>query len=178
MQHDNSLTGINVHYLAQAVSLLSRVDDERFTRTEAPVFTSSMGAHLRHAFDHYMSFMDGLDEGRIDYEARRRDGKFENERGHARQQFEETMHRLAAIPESDSDRPLVVKTETDEDACDRPVWAQSSVRRELDFLLSHTVHHFALIGMMLRMQGFDPGPDFGIAPSTLRYQQGNVSCAR
>jgi len=37
------------------------------------------------------------------------------------------------------------------------------------FLLSHTVHHYALISVALKLQGIDPGEEFGIAPSTLRY---------
>ena len=43
--------------------------------------------------------------------------------------------------------------------------------RELLFLISHTVHHFALIAFMLRSFGIEPGDKFGVAPSTLRYRQ-------
>jgi hypothetical protein len=43
------------------------------------------------------------------------------------------------------------------------------VGRELQYLLSHTIHHYAIIGSILRAQGVEPGPDFGVAPSTLRH---------
>ncbi|UCF67889.1 MAG: DinB family protein [Acidobacteriota bacterium] len=52
---------------------------------------------------------------------------------------------------------------------DRRTWSRSSVGRELRFLLSHTVHHFAIIGLMLRMLGGEPPAAFGVAPSTLDY---------
>ena len=43
------------------------------------------------------------------------------------------------------------------------------ISRELQVLSSHTVHHFALIAVTLRMHGVEMDPDFGMAPSTLRY---------
>jgi len=39
----------------------------------------------------------------------------------------------------------------------------------LQVLSSHTVHHFALIAMTLRLHGVEMEPGFGMAPSTLRY---------
>ncbi len=52
---------------------------------------------------------------------------------------------------------------------DASEWGYSSVKRELQFLLSHTIHHYSLVAVALRAQGFEPGADFGVAPSTLRY---------
>ena len=46
----------------------------------------------------------------------------------------------------------------------------SSIGREMQALASHTVHHFALIAMTLQALGFHLDRDFGMAPSTLRYQ--------
>src|SRR5262245_51244700 len=48
-------------------------------------------------------------------------------------------------------------------------WSISSLKRELQFLLSHTTHHYALIALALRSRGFEPGSEFGVAPSTLRH---------
>lgn len=47
-------------------------------------------------------------------------------------------------------------------------WSISSLKRELQFLLSHTIHHYSLIALALRLQGFEPGAAFGVAPSTLK----------
>ncbi len=63
------------------------------------------------------------------------------------------------------------------DAADESSWATSSVERELQFLRSHTVHHFALIAVILRLSGLEPGEEFGVAPSTLRYRKENGVCA-
>jgi hypothetical protein len=52
---------------------------------------------------------------------------------------------------------------------DSVVWSYSSIGRELQFLLSHTIHHYALIALALRLQGYEPSAEFGVAPSTLQY---------
>ena len=54
----------------------------------------------------------------------------------------------------------------------------TSVLRELEFLLSHTIHHYALVAVMARLQGHEPLATFGIAPSTLKYQHAQALCAR
>jgi len=44
--------------------------------------------------------------------------------------------------------------------------------------LSHTIQHYALVAVMARLQGCGPEASFGIAPSTLKYQQAQAVCAR
>lgn len=56
-------------------------------------------------------------------------------------------------------------------------WVLSTLERELQFLASHTVHHYALIALTLRAQGVTVGTDFGMAPSTLRHSE-RERCAR
>jgi len=49
------------------------------------------------------------------------------------------------------------------------VHLRSSISRELQALSSHTIHHFALIAVTLRLHGFEVDPEFGMSPSTLQY---------
>ena len=56
-------------------------------------------------------------------------------------------------------------------------WSRSTLRRELQFLLSHTIHHFALIGLLLSFHGVEPGEEFGVAPSTLKHWRSQAECA-
>jgi len=51
--------------------------------------------------------------------------------------------------------------------------APSSVKRELQFLVSHTLHHYALIALQLKQQDQPVQPGFGMAPSTVRFQAEN-----
>jgi hypothetical protein len=59
---------------------------------------------------------------------------------------------------------VLVRSEIDPD-----VWHSSSVGRELEYVLSHTVHHHALIAEKLAAIGVYIERHFGVAPSTLEY---------
>ena len=46
----------------------------------------------------------------------------------------------------------------------------SSIGRELEAVRSHTVHHFALISVLLRYYGLPVPSDFGVSQATLLYR--------
>ncbi len=127
------------------------------------------GSHLRHILEFYECFLDGLPLGRVDYDSRKRDLTVEASRAAATARIEQLLKRLAAV--SAIDAPLLIHPE-DADSLDAGgVLLRSSVSRELMSLSSHTIHHFALIAMTLQAHGVRLDPRFGMAPSTLRYQQ-------
>lgn len=49
------------------------------------------------------------------------------------------------------------------------VHLQSTLSRELVFASSHTVHHFALISVIARLQSVEVTSAFGVAPATASY---------
>jgi uncharacterized damage-inducible protein DinB len=153
----------NVAALRQGAELLGGLSAERYARRTAACFNSSAGGHVRHVIEHYLSFLQGAETGEIDYEARPRDALVETDPAYARAQMESIGERLAALTE---DRELKVRAE-----CAPEHWGTSSLLRELEFLLSHTIHHYALIGVICQLGGQVLPKDFGMAPSTLRYLQ-------
>ncbi|MEM8931308.1 MAG: DinB family protein [Acidobacteriota bacterium] len=159
----------NLHFLAQGRDLLDHLDDDLYTRGDSHGH-SSVGAHLRHVLDAYRCLLHGLADRRIDYDARRRDPRVETERAAARHLLDEIVVELERMEEAD--RHIEVHVRSDAVAWGEvDAWTRSTIGRELQFLLSHTVHHFALIAMTLRGIGFEPARDFGVAPSTLEHQQ-------
>ncbi|MFT5050292.1 MAG: hypothetical protein ACI8QZ_001693 [Chlamydiales bacterium] len=44
--------------------------------------------------------------------------------------------------------------------------------------MSHTVHHFALIAVILRLDGRSVRARFGVTPSTLRHREATRECVR
>lgn len=160
-----SLLDANVQVLQQGLDLLAQIDDEHYTLTAGALFAYGVGSHLRHCLDSYACFLHGLPQGHIDYDRRERDEVTARDRRYASTRFEWTMQLLSEALASPHPDALQVRQ-------DGPHWAASSVARELQFLLSHTVHHYALIALILRLQGFNPAAEFGVAPSTLRHWQG------
>jgi uncharacterized damage-inducible protein DinB len=178
MSNCSILAADNIGYLQQGVDLLGRLSDEDYVRASKATYGSGIGGHMRHCIDHYTNFLAGLPSSRIDYDARQRDPRIEKERALAVEKMREIARSLEALRAKGGDAELAVKMDCGDDSDEASWWSQSTVRRELQFLISHTVHHYALIGMILKFQGKDPGPDFGIAPSTLRYNQSRAACAR
>lgn len=160
----------NVILLRQGLNLLGQLDDELYARVSSEITQACIGAHLRHCLDFYDAFLRDIERGKIDYDLRERNELVETNRFAASAKISDAIALLQKLSADGPDRDLLVKLEG-EQAEDPAAWSRSSIRRELQFLLSHTVHHYALIAMLLRAQGFHPAKDFGVAPSTLKYWQ-------
>lgn len=164
------VTEQNVRFLRQGVELLSTLDAGIFAETGLGGQRGSIGAHLRHCIDYYRCFVRGQAGGRVDYDARERDPRIEVEPSAAAAAVEALIGALARLRPDDFDRPVEVKVDAAAWHDPALAWSHSSVGRELQFLLSHTVHHYALIAMILRSRGLAPPDDFGVAPSTLEHR--------
>lgn len=159
----------NVTVLDQGLALLGSIDDVLYARPEPRIRSSGVGSHFRHLLDHYDRFLDGAGSGRVDYDSRQRDKETESRRLRAVARVEVVRAALLALDAACAERPLTVRLDAGNPAGGPPPLAASTASRELQSLLSHTVHHFALIAAVLRLSGHEPGSDFGVAPSTLRH---------
>ncbi|MDT8321297.1 MAG: hypothetical protein RQ826_12300 [Xanthomonadales bacterium] len=161
----------NIEALRQGEALLGRLGDEQYTQLLRPAFEATLGAHIRHNLDHYACFLAGLDSGLIDYAARSRDLRVEQCRQIA---LSESLRLCKALEGLQSDRQgLHLLAEADEDG--RRLLTATSVERELEFLLSHTIHHYSILAVMCRLQGVSVPADFGVAPSTLRHRAAHAT---
>lgn len=160
--------------LTQGVTLLRSLDATAYTRKHPNCFNSSIGGHIRHNLDHYWSFLRGLESAEIDYDARARDAAMECEPQAAADASEAIATELKALSGKDLEADVRVKMDTGSYAMPEEEWSRSTLRRELQFLLSHTVHHYALISVMCQSMGVKLESGFGVAPSTLKYQQARV----
>ena len=166
----------NIAFLEQARDVVSRLAGAHYATTGHPVFGSGVGAHLRHVLDHYSNLLAGLPTAAIDYDARAREAAIETERPAALRRLDELIAGLRELI-GRQDVPLKVKMDCGDQSDPAGWWTESSLRRELQFLISHTVHHYALIRIILKIQGIDVSPQFGVAPSTLRHHA-RLSCAQ
>jgi len=164
-----------VALLEQVEALLERIDDQVYASTSPISPRASIGGHLRHVLDFYQNLLSGIGSGRVDYNRRERDPAVEQDRVHARQRIHATTAALWSLSPSNEDQELMVRTE--DDGVTLASWSASSILRELDFLQSHTIHHYSLIAMLLRSQAIDPGDEFGVAPATLQHWREEAACA-
>ena len=124
---------------------------------------SSAGAHIRHNLEFVNALLNGIVVRRVDYEARQRDARIENDPDHAIAQMLLACRRLESLTIDLLASLVLVRSEIDED-----VWHASSVSREIEFLHSHTIHHYAIVA---RLIDSNVPADLGVAPSTVRYRE-------
>lgn len=169
----------NIALLQRLISIIETLSDQQFIHTDPAIFISSIGSHVRHVLDHYRIFLDGLEQGDINYDNRAREQLIEFNRSEALQCCNGLIHALESV--TDCQRVVNVTLDLscgDSTVATEPEVQVSTVGRELTFLHSHTVHHQAVIGFIMRLLKITPVPDdFGLAPATIRYKESR-QCAR
>jgi peptidoglycan/xylan/chitin deacetylase (PgdA/CDA1 family) len=150
--------------LEQGRALLAELTDDQYGASFDDGAFSSTGAHLRHVIDYLDCLLAGVDARSIDYTARRRCLEIEIAREAG---LRELARCIEALEKLDPRRePLAVDVRCDEG----DPWVASTLARELHFVASHTVHHFALIRLTLARCGRRTQVEFGVSPSTLAHR--------
>ncbi len=158
----------NCHFLAQGAALLRRIPVAAYRDPARPGW-APVGSQYRHVLDHYRAFVDHWESGSIDYDARQRSPEIERDPQAALAQTEAIIAALDRIHVEDANRPVAVQMDCG-GGQHLPDWRPSTVGRELQFLVSHTVHHYALIKLLLEDVGVALDRDFGVAPSSIAYR--------
>jgi len=133
------------------------------TGLEGGVFASP-GAHLRHVVDYLDCLLAGIDARSIDYTARRRCLEIETDPAVALRELARCIEALGKID------PRRERTRVEVRCDEGDPFVASTLARELHFVASHTVHHFALIRVTLARCGRATPREFGVSPSTLAYR--------
>lgn len=160
-----SLTQSVGEVLLKGLKLIEEIDDTIFTTGSR----GSLGTHFRHCLDFAGNFLQGLKTGKIDYSQRERNTEIETNREQAILSLAFLIRELQTVKSSDLEKSVMVKIEEIGVLADSSKWVWSSGWRELEFVQSHTIHHFALIAYKLQTLGIEVEADFGVAPSTLKY---------
>lgn len=129
--------------------------------------SGSIGEHVRHVLDHISSLVSTNPLAVLSYDHRSRGTAVETQPSTAVRE----MMRLDAALERWGDRtledPVAVEAMTSTDG--RTVTGWSTLARELAFVMNHTIHHQAIIALLLeRLDAELPSERFGYAPSTPR----------
>ena len=170
MSPDDHPAGVNIQFLEQGAQLIRGLGDEAFASSTENPYRGGVGAQFRHCLDFYDCFLAGIGGGAIDYNRRQREPRLETDRQHTLAKMESICQALGQLTPDQAECELRVRAE--QASGETPRWSDSSAGRELQFLISHTVHHYALVAMLLKLQGCDltaDYPDFGVAPSTLAH---------
>ena len=156
------------HCVNQCDELLNMVSQQVYG--SFPEGTSSIGAHMRHILDRYLCFFAGLQNGLIDYDARKRDKSIETNLEAAAFALTSVSRRIDAMTLSEElGKTITVRESVYHQG--PSVEIPSTVDRELMGLISHSIHHLAIIALITKSFGYRLDSDFGKAPSTILYER-------
>ncbi|WP_404367356.1 DinB family protein [Marinobacter sp.] len=165
-----SLVAENLHAISQLVELLIRLPPPLYRERFGVKKQHVIGKHVRHIIDHYTALLTALyekPEAPLNYENREREALLELDARAACQRLLAIRESVASIHPDLQSRLLAMEHGSDDGKS--PV--TTSVGRELVFLSSHSIHHMAIIGMLVEQAGIEVSDEFGVHPSTLRHQQ-------
>ncbi len=161
--------------LGQLADVVRGTSQRQYVQNPVGVVNSSVGSHVRHCLDHFAALCRGAEAGRIDYDDRERGTQVETSPDAALAEIAALQQRLRPLAGAALHQAIRVKSLVNGHGA--AIEVSSSLGRELVFVLSHTVHHNALIGAMCKTLGVPTPERFGYAPSTLAHLDG-VSCAQ
>lgn len=146
--------------LAAAVRPLTA---SQFT-TRARATSGSIGSHVRHCLDHVEAFERAITRGVCCYDERTRGTAVEADPMVACARLAASRMRLEALDPGLLTRPLALTARLTADGL--TVQAPTCVAREAAFVISHTVHHAALIAVLLDDLGHLRNERLGLAVTT------------
>lgn len=165
-----------IEALRQGETILRGLSDEQYTRKVPVMFNGSIGGHYRHCLDHFQSLLAAAVEGDLNYDQRERGTLIETDRAVA---LAATLDLLAGYEQFETSligRELLVTCKTSFSTAHSQSCG-SLVGRELMYVVAHAVHHYAIMGAMTAIMGLSVPQGFGVAPSTLKYQERTAQAA-
>ena len=160
--------------LSQLAELIESLTDEQYRQAPVGEVASSIGKHVRHCLAHVRSLLIGAERGILDYDERPRGTPIETDRCESLAMLRNLIRQLGELSAA---RERTVELRTIVAADQPPIRVQTSLGREMAFVLSHTIHHGALIAVMARTLRLEVPDRFGYAPATLAYLD-RSRCAR
>jgi uncharacterized damage-inducible protein DinB len=164
-----------VALLEEMHTLVDTLDDEDYTRPAPGRSSGGVGGHVRHCLDHVSALLAARYTGVCAYDGRARGTDIETRRRAALDAITGLIRVVAGLDPSLLDREIDVEIQLDRTGTIGRT--RSSFGRELLYVMSHTIHHNALVALMLRGRGIPVDPHFGLAPSTPGERE-SVACAR
>lgn len=152
--------------LDQLREVVTLLPDSVYRARPAARVSGSVGEHVRHCLDHVSALAVAMAGEELSYDARRRGTTVETDPTTAVDEIERLFVRLNRLSIGLWDRSLTFTSLINSDGGVLSV--RTTVAREIVFVIHHTIHHCALIALLLEWQGWPVPRGFGLAPATAK----------
>jgi hypothetical protein len=145
--------------------VLYDLTDQEYKAASRLLNNSSIGTHIRHIIELFLSLLNGYNSGTVNYDNRKRDKRIETDRMFAVE--------LLSFIANEMDKPnipllltgLFAEKDNDEHLIN------TNFYREVIYNLEHTIHHMALIRVAINeVSSISLEENFGVAASTIQYK--------
>jgi uncharacterized damage-inducible protein DinB len=155
--------------LSELAEVIKKTDQQDYAKPISVLSGSTIGQHIRHIIEFYDCLIKGALIGTVNYDLRERDKQIEENKFVA-------LSKLNFISEAllqwsaDKEITLAVNYDQNNTSVEN---IKTNMGRELAYNIEHIVHHMAIIkiGIKASCSYIELPPNFGIASSTLKYQQ-------
>mgnify|MGYP006189827201 CR=1 FL=1 len=153
--------------LNQIVELIQQLSNEEFCEKHSELSKASIGEHTRHIIELYQCLLQNYDNGCVNYDLRKRNVVIQTNVEEAIKNIEilllslDKINKNLMLVQGENPNQLIIET---------------NYFRELLYNLEHSIHHQALIKVVLhKFKNVKVSSDFGIARSTIEYR---MQCAQ
>lgn len=158
-----------IHNLEELASFVGKINNEQYTYNSSLLSGATLGQHLRHILEFYLTLVKGIKKGHINYDERERNLQLEVCTRTALDIIQSLNNDLMVLPLQKE-----VKLFGNFGMSDLADFGMNTtVERELLYCYEHSIHHMALMKVAILEQGLSNciNEDFGVAPSTLRNRK-------
>ncbi len=158
------MVGVSKNILTQLSSALESLNNEEYTKPLDIFSGASTSQHVRHILEFYLCVIDS-DKQNINFDVRKRDLSIEQNIHIAQEKIASISNALDSLS---NDTHLLLTASLGS----KSHTVQSSLLRELLYVVEHAVHHMAIIkmGLMLHFPHIKLKANFGVAESTIAYR--------
>lgn len=153
----------------QLTGLLEQMSDDQYSTSLSVFSGATIGKHYRHIIEFFQSVSLADQTDTICYDNRLRDTRIESSRDFAMELLKDLQQEFTQIDNS-KELTLIGDLNTEEGFSNTMML--TSLLREFHYAVEHAIHHMAILKMGIR-QAYPElkiADEFGVAPSTLRYQ--------
>ena len=154
----------SITQLEMVSSIVLQLNNEDYTKPISNLKSVSIGKHIRHILEFYECLIKQSAENFVQYDSRKRNLLIEEDKYY-------TLDFIKALIEKLSDLPMNKNIRFITSINNQKVDVQTTLYRELAYNIEHTVHHFAMLSIIIPIHfpTIHLPENFGYADSTIQY---------
>jgi len=159
-----------VKQLRDVEKMLLLLPEKAFQEKHSFIRSTSLGAHVRHILEFYTCLQKHVNRHEVCYDNRERNSLMEEDINLALKTINDLIIFISNINE---DKPISFIGNYSLNDSEKDLVLKSSLYRELAYAIDHTIHHLAIIKIVVSLKYTDTIIDeyLGVAPSTIRNQK-------